>query len=200
MQLLTIHGKIQQLVRRRTIFIIEQENTIKKTGSICLHSRRNTRINWSRKRSGTEGRHGRIFDLPQVTAGTKGAGAAACKISGGSGAEKCPEAALRHRAEAGTGRRRREASESAAIIHSKRTDRHWTPVCPFFICFSLNLAPQGLYRAKRWIQAPAECKVSHADRSPPAVSWISALHLWAFVTPNAQQLFTSCRKGPAACE
>ena len=40
------------------------------------------------------------------------------------GAEIHPEAALLHGAEAGTGRRRREASESAAIIHSKRADQH----------------------------------------------------------------------------
>ena len=40
------------------------------------------------------------------------------------GAENRPEAALFHGAEAGTGRRRREASESAAIIHSKRAGQH----------------------------------------------------------------------------
>ena len=39
-------GKMNSVRNRaRTIFIIEQENTIKKTGSICLHSCRNTRIN-----------------------------------------------------------------------------------------------------------------------------------------------------------
>ena len=38
--------------------------------------------------------------------------------------KKCPEAALLHGAEAGAGGCRREASESAAIIHSKRADRH----------------------------------------------------------------------------
>ena len=54
----------------------------------------------------------------------------------------------------------------------KRADRHGTPVCTFCICFSLNLAPQGSYRAARFLQAPAERKVSHADRLPPTVFWI----------------------------
>ena len=77
-----------------------------------------------------------------------------------------------HRGEAGTDGRRREAYKSAAIIHSRRADQPQQPVCSFFICFSLNLAPQGSHRAARWLQAPAERKVSHADRSPPAVFWI----------------------------
>ena len=47
------------------------------------------------------------------------AGAAALKISGGSGAEKYPEAALRHRAEAGTGRRGGKAPEEAEVIHKQ---------------------------------------------------------------------------------
>ena len=47
------------------------------------------------------------------------------------GAEKCPEAALFPGAEAGAGGCRREASESAAIIHSKRADQPQQPVCSF---------------------------------------------------------------------
>ena len=41
------------------------------------------------------------------------------KISGRSGAEKHPEAALRHRAEAGTGRRSGETPEVAEVIHKQ---------------------------------------------------------------------------------
>ena len=77
-----------------------------------------------------------------------------------------------HGAEAGTGGRSREASESAAIIHSKRAGQPQQPVCSFFICFSLNLAPQGSCGAARWLQPPAERMVSHADRLPPTVFWI----------------------------
>ena len=86
--------------------------------------------------------------------------------------KKHPASALRHRGEAGTDGRSGEAYKSAAIIHSRRADQPQQPVCSFFICFSLNLAPQGSHRAARWLQAPAERKVSHADRSPPAVFWI----------------------------
>ena len=46
------------------------------------------------------------------------------KFQSDAGAEIHPEAALLHGAEAGAGRRRREASESAAIIHSKRAGQH----------------------------------------------------------------------------
>ena len=66
-----------------------------------------------------EGRHGSISDLPEIKAGVAGAG----EVPVRAGAEKHSETALLHGAEAGTGGRRREASESAAIIHSKRADR-----------------------------------------------------------------------------
>ena len=80
-----------------------------------------------------ENKYEKQVDLPEIKAGAAGAWAGAGKVPVRAGAEKCPEAALLHGAEAGAGRRRREASESAAIIHSKRAGRHSTPVCPFFI-------------------------------------------------------------------
>lgn len=60
-----------------------------------------------------------------IKAGAAGAWAGAGEVPVRAGAEIHPEA--------GTGGRSREASESAAIIHSKQADRHSTPVCPFFI-------------------------------------------------------------------
>ena len=66
---------------------------------------------------------GSISDLPEIKAGTAGAWAGAGEGPVRAGAEIDPETALLHGAEAGTGRRRRETPERAAIIHSKRADQ-----------------------------------------------------------------------------
>lgn len=71
-----------------------------------------------------ENKYEKQVDLPEIKAGAAGAWARAGEVPVRAGAEIYPEAALFHGAEAGTGRRSRKASESAAIIHSKRTDRH----------------------------------------------------------------------------
>ena len=103
-----------------------------KSGNIqTRHMQWKTHIELSIKRSGKEGSHGSISDLPEIKAGAAGAWAGAGEVPVRAGAEIHPEAALFHGAEAGTGRRRREASESAAIIHSKRADQPQQPVCSF---------------------------------------------------------------------
>ena len=85
-----------------------------------------------------ENKYEKQVDLPEIKAGAAGAWARAGEVPVRAGAEIYPEAALFHGAEAGTGGCSGEAPENAAVIHSRRAGRHSTPVCPFFICFSLN--------------------------------------------------------------
>ena len=78
-----------------------------------------------------ENKYEKQVDLPEIKAGAAGDWARAGEVPVRAGAEIYPEAALRHRAEAGAGGRSREASESAAIIHSRRADLPQQPVCSF---------------------------------------------------------------------
>ena len=68
---------------------------------------------------------GSISDLPEIKAGAAGAWARAGKVSVRAGAEKCPEAALFHGAEAGTGGRSVKAPEGAEMIHTQTCRPAW---------------------------------------------------------------------------
>ena len=72
-----------------------------------------------------ENKYEKQVDLPEIKAGAAGAWARAGEVPVRAGAEKCPEAALFHGAEAGTGGRSVKAPEGAEMIHTQTCRPAW---------------------------------------------------------------------------